>query len=80
MVVVEAFAKGHRVRRLLCVFAKVQVVPPSRVLEQMHNTYGIAGFPSVFKIDVRREFVDGILERQLALIRQHENRQGCEGF
>ncbi len=80
MVVVEALAHTHGIGGLLRVFAKVQVVPARGVLEQVHHPDGIARFPWIVEPHLRREFVNGIVERQLALVDQHQDRQRYEGL
>ena len=75
VVVVEALAHGHCVRRLLRVFAQVDVVPAGGVFEQVNDADGIRRSPAIFEPYLWSQLVYGIVQRKFSLIGQHEDRQ-----
>jgi hypothetical protein len=74
VVVVKAFAHAHVVGRLLRILPQMQIVPARGVFEHVNDTNWIAGLPAVLEPHVGDKSVNGIIERQLALVGQHKNR------
>ena len=53
----------------------MNVIPPRGVLKQVDNTYRIVCFPAVLKPYLWNQIADRIIERQLSLVSQLEDKK-----
>jgi hypothetical protein len=72
-------AKAH-VWCIFGVFAEMQVVPASGVLEQVDDAYRVSGFPLIFVANLWDEIVNGSIKGELAFADEFKNRKGCKGL
>jgi hypothetical protein len=78
MIVIQRLAQAHLRRSVLGVLAEMHIVPARGVLEKMDHAHRVGRLPAIFKPHFRDQFVHRIIERELALIGQHQDGERCK--